>query len=82
MSVHRQVPMLTLWGLTPYEHEGHFHDTPGLERFEGVEAYNMSSQIPNEELIAKAKELNADAILVSADCNTEGYSYRKPDQHG
>ncbi len=40
---------------------GHF----GLERFEGVEAINMGSQVPNEELIAKAIEVNADAILVS-----------------
>lgn len=37
----------------------------GLERYEGVEAYNLGSQVPNEELVAKAIELNADAILVS-----------------
>ncbi len=40
---------------------GHF----GLERYEGIEAYNLGSQVPNEELVAKAIELNADAILVS-----------------
>jgi len=40
---------------------GHY----GLERYEGVEAYNLGSQVPNEELVAKAIELNADAILVS-----------------
>lgn len=40
---------------------GHF----GLERYAGVEAINMGSQVPNEELIAKAIEVNADAILVS-----------------
>lgn len=40
---------------------GHF----GLERYEGVEALNLGSQVPNEELIAKAIEMNADAILVS-----------------
>lgn len=40
---------------------GHF----GLERYEGVEAYNLGSQVPNEELVAKAIELDADAILVS-----------------
>lgn len=40
---------------------GHF----GLERYEGVEAYNLGSQVPNEELVAKAIELKADAILVS-----------------
>lgn len=37
----------------------------GLERYEGMEAYNMGSQVPNEDLVAKAIELNADAILVS-----------------
>jgi len=42
-----------------------FHGHFGLERYEGVEAVNMGSQVPNEELIAKAIELNADAILVS-----------------
>lgn len=40
---------------------GHF----GLERYEGVEAHNLGSQVPNEELVAKAIELNADALLVS-----------------
>jgi beta-lysine 5,6-aminomutase beta subunit len=40
---------------------GHF----GLERYEGVDAYNLGSQVPNEELVAKAIELNADGILVS-----------------
>ena len=42
-----------------------FHGHFGLERYEGIEAYNYGSQVPNEELIAHAKELNADAILVS-----------------
>jgi beta-lysine 5,6-aminomutase beta subunit len=40
---------------------GHY----GLERYHGIEAYNLGSQVPNEELVAKAIELNADAILVS-----------------
>ncbi|HLR34145.1 MAG TPA: cobalamin-dependent protein, partial [Tissierellales bacterium] len=35
------------------------------ERYEGVKAINMGSQVPNEELVAKAIELDADAILVS-----------------
>jgi beta-lysine 5,6-aminomutase beta subunit len=30
-----------------------------------IEALNMGSQVPNEEFIAKAIELNADALLVS-----------------
>lgn len=42
-----------------------FHGHFGLERFKNVETYNMGSQVPNEDLIAKAKEVNADAILVS-----------------
>lgn len=41
--------------------DGHY----GLERYKGVEAINMGSQVPNEELIAKAIEVNADAIVVS-----------------
>ena len=40
---------------------GHY----GLERYEGMDAYNLGSQVPNEELVAKAIELKADAILVS-----------------
>jgi len=42
-----------------------FHGHFGLERFKHVVPYNMGSQVPCEELIAKAKEVNADAILVS-----------------
>ncbi len=40
---------------------GHY----GLERYKGIEALNLGSQVPNEELIKKAIELKADAILVS-----------------
>jgi len=40
---------------------GHY----GLERYDGIEAHNLGSQVLNEELVAKAIELNADAILVS-----------------
>lgn len=40
---------------------GHY----GLERYEMFEAHNLGSQVPNEEFIAKALELNADALLVS-----------------
>jgi beta-lysine 5,6-aminomutase beta subunit len=40
---------------------GHY----GIERYEMFEALNMGSQVTNEEFIAKAIELNADAILVS-----------------
>ena len=42
-----------------------FHGHYGLERYKGIEAVNMGSQVPNEVLIAKAVELKADAILVS-----------------
>ncbi|RAL23360.1 OAM dimerization domain-containing protein [Thermoflavimicrobium daqui] len=37
----------------------------GLERYPEIDAYNLGSQVPNEELIMKAVELNADVILVS-----------------
>lgn len=42
-----------------------FHGHYGLERYKGIEAINMGSQVPNEALIAKALEVKADAILVS-----------------
>ncbi len=37
----------------------------GLERYSEIDAYNLGSQVPNDELLARAVELNADAILVS-----------------
>lgn len=37
----------------------------GLERYPEINAYNLGSQVPNEELVKKAVELKADAILVS-----------------
>jgi beta-lysine 5,6-aminomutase beta subunit len=40
---------------------GHY----GLERYEMIEAYNLGSQVTNEEMIAKALEIKADAILIS-----------------
>jgi beta-lysine 5,6-aminomutase beta subunit len=40
---------------------GHY----GLERYKHVNAINMGSQVPNEELIARAIEEKADALLVS-----------------
>lgn len=42
-------------------YDGHY----GLERYKGIEAINMGSQVTNEEMIAKAVEVNADALLVS-----------------
>lgn len=40
---------------------GHY----GLERYEMINAYNLGSQVLNEDFIAKAIELGADALLVS-----------------
>jgi beta-lysine 5,6-aminomutase beta subunit len=40
---------------------GHY----GLERYEMIRAINMGSQVPNEELIRRALEEQADALLVS-----------------
>ncbi len=42
-----------------------FHGHFGLERYKGIDAINLGSQVPNETLIAKAIEVKADAILVS-----------------
>lgn len=40
---------------------GHY----GLERYEMIEAHNLGSQVENEDFVAKAIELKADALLVS-----------------
>ncbi len=40
---------------------GHY----GLERYDMLEAHNLGSQVPNEEFIARAIELGADALLIS-----------------
>jgi len=40
---------------------GHY----GLERYAMIEAHNLGSQVPNEDFIKKAVELNADVLLVS-----------------
>ncbi len=40
---------------------GHY----GLERYDMIDAYNLGSQVPNEEFIRKAVELKADVLLVS-----------------
>ncbi|GHT18745.1 L-beta-lysine 5,6-aminomutase beta subunit [Bacteroidia bacterium] len=40
---------------------GHY----GLERYEMIDAYNLGSQVDNEDFVAKAIELKADALLVS-----------------
>lgn len=37
----------------------------GLERYEMINAYNLGAQVLNEELLKKAVEMKADAILVS-----------------
>jgi beta-lysine 5,6-aminomutase beta subunit len=40
---------------------GHY----GLERYEMIDAYNLGSQVNNEDFVAKDIELKADALLVS-----------------
>ncbi len=40
---------------------GHY----GLERYEMIEAYNLGSQVTNEDFVKKAIELKADILLVS-----------------
>lgn len=42
-----------------------YHGDYGLERYPMFEAHNMGSQVPNEAIIARAIEMEADAILVS-----------------
>lgn len=40
---------------------GHY----GLERYTGFRVYNLGAQVPTEVLVARAREVEADAILVS-----------------
>ncbi len=37
----------------------------GLERYPMIEAHNLGSQVPNEALLQKAREMKADVVLVS-----------------
>jgi len=42
-------------------YNGHY----GLERYQGIKAYNLGGQVENEVLLEKAIEYNADVILIS-----------------
>jgi len=42
-----------------------FDGQQGLEAYRGFKTHNLGGQLPNEMLVAKARELKADAILVS-----------------
>jgi beta-lysine 5,6-aminomutase beta subunit len=42
-----------------------YHGHHGLEGYQSFRPYNLGSQVPNSKLVAKAIELQADAILVS-----------------
>jgi len=42
-----------------------FHGHHGLEGYKAFQTYNLGSQVPNSVLVAKAIDLEADAILVS-----------------
>ena len=47
---------------------GHY----GLESYEMFEAYNLGSQVTNEEFVKKAIELNADILLISQTVTQKG----------
>jgi beta-lysine 5,6-aminomutase beta subunit len=42
-----------------------YHGHHGLEGYKAFETHNLGSQVPNSVLVARAIDLNADAILVS-----------------
>jgi beta-lysine 5,6-aminomutase beta subunit len=42
-----------------------FHGHHGLEGYKAFQTHNLGSQVPNSVLVAKAMDLDADAILVS-----------------
>ncbi len=48
----------------------------GLERYEGFDARNLGAQVLNEELLKRAKELKADAILISKVVTQHGIHVR------
>ncbi len=63
-ALDKEFSFYVVYGATSYNmkgYAGHY----GLERYKGVRAYNLGSQVPNEEFIKKAIELKADALLVS-----------------
>ena len=42
-----------------------FNGEPGLEAYNAFQTYNLGSQVPNSVFVAKAIEVDADALLVS-----------------
>lgn len=42
-----------------------FNGEYGLERYKGIRVYNLGSQVKNEDLLAKARRVKADVIMVS-----------------
>lgn len=42
-----------------------FHGDYGLERYSELIVHNLGSQVPNEQVVARAQEVTADAILIS-----------------
>lgn len=52
-------------------HKG-YNGHAGLEAYRGFVVRNLGSQVPNERLIARAVEMNADAILVSQTVTQQG----------
>lgn len=42
-----------------------YHGDYGLERYSAFAVHNLGSQVPNELLVVKAREVGADAMLVS-----------------
>ncbi len=53
------------WGLDAIMNMKGFAGEYGLERYPQFKTVNMGSQVPNEDLIAKAVEADADVILAS-----------------
>lgn len=47
--------------MNPKGYDGEY----GLERYPEIEAHNLGMQVPNDELVARAVERGADALLVS-----------------
>jgi len=57
---------------------GHY----GLERYEMLEVHNLGSQVDNYDFVQKARQFNADVLLVSQTVTQKGCPHQEPDRVG
>ncbi len=57
-----------------------FHGHHGLEGYKAFQTHNLGSQVPNSVLVARAIDLDADAILVSQTVTQQNLHIAQPDR--